>query len=627
MSVDPFATADRPRVSDEDAGLFQKGAHTRLYQVLGARPLAGEEAGGVRFGVWAPTAAAVSVIGDFNGWRHEADPLRPRYGGSGIWEGEVAGASPGALYKYRVEPASGGPAGDHADPFARAWELPPGTASRLWRRSHDWEDGCWMGARTETVRADAPVAIYEVHLASWRRVVLPQTGERFLDYREAAERLPDHLSDLGFTHVELLPIMEHRDPSLIGYRTLGLFAPAAQQGSPDALMALIDRLHQRGIGVILDWSRAATSPAAMALTALDAGGGEAWQQRAAQGLAPPAGLERPEVRAFCLSAALYWLDRYHIDGLRLAGRDARGKGGGEEETGAEALVRQLSAAIRDAYPGVLCITSADAEPSGTELQREGGECGAWLHWDRSLVKEVRAALEREPARQRAVRLPLAAGPASALLALSHEEADAREASLLGRMPGDDWQRRARLRLLLGWLWALPGKKLLFMGGEFGQWQPWSPAYSLDWHLLEQAGHRGLQTWVRDLNQLYRRAPALGRAAERGEAPAMAVAGAADGVTAMLRPGGEPADTLLVVANTNPEPIGNCRVGVPRGGWWREVLNSDAWMYGGSGRGSLGGADADPVPLGEQFLSLLLSLPPLGVVFLQYHGHTMRGERA
>jgi 1,4-alpha-glucan branching enzyme len=602
--------------SERDVYLFREGTHSRLYQVLGARPDPAGQGEGTRFAVWAPNAESVSVIGEFNGWRAGADPLRPRHDGSGLWEGMVPAAQPGDLYKYRIDAEAGRFSADRGDPFARWWEAPPGNASRIWREGPVWGDETWMRGRGRRHGEGAPLAVYEVHLGSWRRVVLPDGGTRFLSYGEAADALADYVAEFGFTHVELLPVMEHPDYASLGYGTSGHFAPTARYGRPEGLMRLIDLLHQRGIGVILDWAPALSGGGAETLVRYD---GSALFERVGR-LDPEAAggglgfdVARPEVRSFLLSAALYWFDRYHVDGLRVAGASDMLRRGGGEAPAAAAFLRQLNAAVHHTYPDALGII-------GERIEVEEG-LGFALEWDRgwSQASLAEAPAHRVP-RQDSFALGAAEAASRRVLPLSHELVGGGAGSLIARMPGDDWQRRARLRLLLGSLYACPGSKLLFMGTEIGQEQGWHPESSLDWHLLERPGHRGIKTWVRDLNQRYRHTPVLfQRDLDPGGAALMAVEGGSDGIAALLRRGSAPDELMLVVFNRRPEPVVACRIGVPRGGWWHEVLNSDAWMYGGSGQGNLGGVDADPVPVGGQYSSLLLTLPPLGVLFLQYQG--------
>lgn len=608
QAVDPFATLDRAGVGGEDVYFFREGTHGRLYQVLGAHPA--EEGEGTRFAVWAPNAAAVSVIGDFNGWRPGADGLEPRGDDSGIWEGLVCGARPGDLYKYRIDTRDGR-ALDRGDPFARWSEAPPGTASRIWLPDPVWSDDQWMQERVHRHDPGAPLSIYQVHLGSWRRVVLGGGKTRFLDYQEAAEALSGHVAGLGFTHVALLPVMEHPRYDSLGLVIGGHFSPTARYGPPEAFMALIDRLHRRGIGVILDWVPSHFALCDDGLARFD---GTALFERGE----PDAhsrlsfDLSRPQVRSFLLSAALYWLDRFHADGLRLVAGPAPADDNRPLRAG---LTERIAAAIREEYPDALCITAREAGPSSGAGETESGRR---LVWDDGWTRAAMDGLVRGSADTAARAAPAGAGPR--VVPLPHQEATGQPGGLLMRMPGDEWQKRARLRLLLGYQYACAGKKLLFMGGEMGQAAEWNPLQSLDWHLLEEPAHLGLRTWVRDLNRLYAAAPALSRHDRDPDGlERLEVQDDDARVLALLRRGEAPTDLLVIALNLAAEPVRGRRIGVPRGGWWQEMLNSDAWMYGGDDRGNLGGIDADPVAVGGQYASLLIDLPPLGVVLLQYQG--------
>jgi len=480
-----------------------------------------------------------------------------------------------------------------------------------------------MQTRARRHAPDAPLAIYEVHLGSWRRAVLDNGESVFMCYRQQADLLGDHAVELGFTHVELLPVMEHPHYESLGFAPSGLFAPTARFGAPEDLMALIDVLHQRDIGVILDLP--------LRHFAADAGlarfdGQPLFEPDAsasgnAVGDLLPFDLGRPEVRAFLISSALFWLDQFHADGLRIVGAaptpgqtaDADG------DRAAAGLIADLRVAIDEEHPDSLCITDESVASAGS-----AGRARDWsrlaLSWDRPYSRDTLDAFAQPQCAKRRGGLRIGRQDASCppVLALSYDEVMAR-GSLLARMPGDDWQQRANLRLLLGWVYCCPGKKLLFMGTELAQYQDWQPQYSLDWHLQQQPAHRAMTTWVKDLNRLYTRSAALSvQDSDERAAVQMDVADGGDCVIAVLRQEETPGERLLAVFNLGSDPIRDCRIGVPGGGRWQEVLNSDAWMYGGSDRGNLGGREADPVPVGDQFSSLLLTLPPLAVLFLRHH---------
>jgi len=635
-------TRDRSALTDQDLHLFREGTHARLYQVLGSHPCAEGEVLGARFAVWAPNARAVSVIGDFNDWQSGASPLSPRADSSGIWEGFVPRAVHGSRYKYRIESREEGFVADRGDPFARAWEVPPQNASRVWSLHYMWQDSAWMRERAGRDALDRPMSIYEVHLGSWRRAV-ENGSRRFLTYREAAPALADYCAELGFTHVELLPVMEHPFYGSWGYQTTGYFAPTARYGTPEDFMYLVDTLHQRGIGVILDWVPSHFPNDVHGLNYFD--GTHLYEHAdAREGFHPDwnsyiFNYGRNEVRAFLLSSALFWLDRYHADGLRVDAvasmlyRDyGRKEGewipnryGGRENLEAMAFLRGLNEAVHREYPDALCIAEeSTAWPKVSRSINDGG-LGFDLKWNMGWMNDTLRYMSLDPIDRKYHQGQLTfslwyAFSENFLLPLSHDEVVYGKGSLIRRMPGDAWRKRANLRLLLGYMYGHPGKKLLFMGGEFGQWNEWSHESSLDWHLLDLPEHQGLNAWVRDLNRLYCVSPALfQRDFDAGGFQWMEFQDAENSIIAFVRRGEDPQDLMLVVCNFTPMPREDYRIGAPRAGWWQEVLNSDAWMYGGSGKGNFGGLESTPIAVRDQYNSLPLTLPPLGVIFLRYHG--------
>jgi 1,4-alpha-glucan branching enzyme len=619
-------------LTDHDIYLLREGTHTRLYADLGCHlDVAG---GGAEFAVWAPTARAVSVSGEWNGWRADADPLAVRPDGSGVWEGRVSGARHGHAYKFRIESNVGGCVVDKADPFAFASELPPATASRVWSLDYDWNDGEWMRTRRARNALDAPMAIYEVHLGSWRR----REGA-MLGYRELAPLLADHLQSTGFTHVELLPITEHPFYGSWGYQTTGYFAPTARYGTPQDLMYLVDTLHARGIGVILDWVPSHFPADAHGLGSFD---GTYLYEHAdpKQGFHPEWNSSifnygRNEVRAFLLSSAMFWLDRYHIDGLRVDGvasmlyldygrRDGEwipNRHGGRENLEAIAFLRLLNEAVYRDHPD--CVTMAEESTAWPMVSRPTyvGGLGFGLKWNMGWMHDTLKYFQQDPVFRRFHHDQLTfsllyAFHENFVLPLSHDEVVHGKGSLLGKMPGDDWQQFANLRALYGYMWAHPGKKLLFMGGEFGQRREWSHDEALEWWVAGLPGHSGLVRWVQDLNRVYRALP-----------PLWEVDFAQDGfewidcsdqessVIAFLRRARD-TRTVLVVCNFTPVPRVNYVVGAPCGGFWREILNSDAREYGGAGWGNLGGVEAAPIPAHGRMHSLTLTLPPLATVYFE-----------
>ncbi|MFN3285070.1 MAG: 1,4-alpha-glucan branching protein GlgB [bacterium] len=616
-----------------DLYLFREGTHTRLYEKLGAHP----EEGGTRFAVWAPNAAAVRVMGDFNGWDPEADPLEP-LSDSGIWVGVVRSARAGHRYKYRVVPRGGAPPLDKADPFAFWSEPPPGNASVVWDLSYTWGDGAWMAERARRNALDAPISVYEVHLGSWRR----RDDGGLLSYRELAPRLAEYVRQQGFTHVELLPVMEHPFYGSWGYHVTGYFAPTCRYGTPQEFMELVDTLHQHGVGVFLDWvpSHFATDPHGLARfdgTALY----EHPDPR--RGWHPDWGSAifdygRPEVRSFLVSSAHFWLDRYHADGLRVdavasmlyldysrrEGEWLPNEYGGRENLDAIRFLRQLNESVYRDFPGVQTVAEESTAWPMVSRPTSAGGLGFGLKWDMGWMHDTLRYLSRDPVHRKYHHQELTfrmlyAFSENFLLPLSHDEVVHGKRSLLEKMPGDDWQRFANLRLLLGYQYAQPGKKLLFMGGEVGQRREWDHEGSVDWHLLTDPRHAGIQRWVQDLNRLYRTEPALHELdCEPGGFQWIDPDDRDSSVVSFLRRsrGGR---QVAVVCNFTPVPRQDYRVGVPEPGRWEEALNSDAREYGGSGWGNLGGVQAEPVPRHGRPYSLRLVLPPLAVVFLRWEG--------
>jgi len=591
---------------------------------------------GAHFSVWAPMAASVGVVGDFNGWDAAATPLRP-LGTSGVWAGFAPAARSGDLYKYRVSPAAGGPAVDHADPYGFAAELPPRTASRLVDLAYAWHDGDWLARRGRAQALDRPASAYEVHLGSWRRV--PEEGGRPLTYREAAPLLADHVSRLGFTHVELLPVTEHPFYGSWGYQTTGYFAPTSRYGTPQDLMYLVDTLHQAGIGVWLDWVPSHFPADAFALARFT---GQPLYEHPdpRRGVQPDWGslvfdYGRPEVRSFLLSSALFWLDRYHVDGLRVDAvasmlyRDySRRPGewtpnvhGGREHLEAVDFLRQLNRTVYAAHPDVQTVAEESTAWPGVSRPTDMGGLGFGMKWDMGWMHDTLVYFGRDPVHRRHHHQDLTfralyQAAENFVLPLSHDEVVHGKGSLLGKMPGDRWQRLANLRALLAYMWLTPGKKLLFMGGEFGQETEWAHERSLDWHLMARPEHAGVAALVADLNRLYRRLPALHASDARGDGLRWIVADDADqSVYAFARRAHEGAPEVVCVLNATPVVRTGYRVGVTRPGRWRELLNTDARPYGGSGVGNLGTAQTVAAAAHGQPQCLVLTLPPLAMIAL------------
>jgi len=625
-------------ITEDDLYLFNEGSHLHLYHKLGCHLTTLDGVAGATFAVWAPSANYVSVIGDFNGWDRATHRLAPR-GASGIWEGFIGGVKKGDGYKYHIG-APGGFQVDKADPFGIHHETPPKTGSKVWDLDYAWGDDAWMKARRAHNALAAPLTIYEVHLGSWGRV--PEDRNRSLSYRELADKLVPYVADLGFTHVEFLPVMEHPFYGSWGYQTTGYFAPSSRYGTPQDFMHLVDRLHQAGIGVILDWVPSHFPTDQHGLGMFD--GTHLFEHAdARKGFHPDWGSSifnygRHEVRSFLLSSAFCWLDTYHADGLRVdavasmlyldysrkPGEWIPNQFGGHENLEAVDFLRRFNAAVYERFPDVQTIAEeSTAWPMVSRPTYVGG-LGFGLKWDMGWMHDTLQYMAKDPIHRRFHHNHLTfrglyAFTENYCLPLSHDEVVHGKGSLLAKMPGDAWQQFANLRALLGYMYSQPGKKLLFMGAEIAQGSEWSHESSVEWHLLERPQHRGIQALTRDLNRLVREEPALH---ELDSDPAgMEWIDANDSDNSVLTylrksAGG---DVILVACNFTPVPRLDYRVGVPRAGWWREVLNTDAGSYGGSGQGNLGGRDTSPVPFHGRPQSLSLVLPPLGVVMLKATG--------
>jgi 1,4-alpha-glucan branching enzyme len=625
----------RSLLSPFDIHLFNEGTHSHLFEKLGAHPM--DEPHGTYFAVWAPNADQVSVIGDFNGWDKNANGLYARES-SGIWEGFIPTVGHGALYKYYVHSKVTRAGVDKADPLATYSEAPPRQASVVWDLAYEWGDDGWMGRRGAVNGRGAPMSVYEVHLGSWMRV--PEEGNRWLTYRELGPRLADYVSRMGFTHVELMPVMEHPLYQSWGYQVTGYFAPTSRYGTPQDFMFLVDYLHQNGVGVILDWVPSHFPADEFGLQYFD--GTHLYEHADPRlGVHPDWGSSifnygRNEVRGFLVSSALCWLDRYHVDGLRVdavasmlyldysrkAGEWIPNKFGGRENLEAVDFLRRFNIEVYKEQPDTQTIAEeSTAWPLVSRPTYVGG-LGFGMKWDMGWMHDTLYYFEREPVHRKfhhsnlTFRMLYAFGE-NFMLPLSHDEVVHGKGSLLAKMPGDGWQKFANLRLLFGWMYAQPGKKLLFMGAEFGQWREWDVETSLDWHLLDQPMHSGLRLWVGDLNRVMREEKALH---ELDFDPAgfqwIDVNDSDNSVVSLMRRGRDSRDVVVAIFNFTPVPRHNYQIGVPAAGHWREVLNGDAPTYGGSGMGNLGGVDAVPVAMHGHMHSITLTLPPLAALFLK-----------
>jgi len=622
-------------LTDGDVYLFREGNHFKLFDRLGAHLMTVDGLDGAHFAVWAPNAGRVSVIGDFNGWKPGRHPLEARWEGSGIWEGFIPGLGKGALYKYSITSTSGGPRSEKADPLAFYSEAPPRSASVVWDLDFRWCDGDWMAKRKKLNALNAPISVYEVHLGSWRRV--PEENNRPLTYREMAPLLAEYVREMGFTHVEILPIMEHPFYGSWGYQTIGYFAPTSRYGTPQDFMYLVDMLHHYDIGVILDWVPSHFAVDGHGLARFD--GSHLYEhQDARKGFHPDwkcaiFNYGRNEVREFLISSALFWLERYHIDGLRIdavasmlyldysrkEGEWIPNRYGGRENLEALDFIRRLNEVAYGAFPDILTAAEeSTAWPMVTRPVHLGG-LGFGLKWKMGWMHDMLAYFSKDPLFRKFSHDDLTfsmwyAYTENFILPLSHDEVVHGKGSLVGKMPGLEMEKYANLKALYGYMYTHPGKKLLFMGGEFAQWKEWTHEESLEWHALEHRTHLDVQRWVKDLNNLYRREPALH---ELDFDPAgfewIDFNDVNHSIVSYLRRGSSTPDVILVVCNFTPVAHGDYRVGVPFAGPWKELLNSDAKEYGGRGLGNLGALEAVPEPIHGRSHSLRLTLPPLGVL--------------
>ena len=625
-------------LTDHDIYLFKEGNFFRSYEKLGSHIATAGDRKGVYFAVWAPNAESVSVIGDFNYWDPAANPLGVRWDSSGIWEGFIPDIGKGELYKYHIASKHQGYRIEKGDPFSFYWEVSPKTASIVWDLAYEWHDKEWMDNRYKQNSLTSPVSIYEVHLGSWRRIV--EENNRFLTYKESAHYLASYVKDMGFTHVEFLPVMEHPFYGSWGYQPLGYFAPTSRYWVPQDFMYLVDYLHQNGIGIILDWVPSHFPSDEYGLAYFD---GTCLYEHSdpRKGFHPEwksyiFNYGRNEVRNFLISSALFWLDKYHIDGLRVDGVASmlyldysRKEGewianeyGGHENIEAIGFIKRFNEVVYGTFPDVVTMAEeSTAWPMVTRPVHIGG-LGFGMKWNMGWMHDTLYYLTRDPIYRKYHQNTLTfsmlyAFSENFLLSLSHDEVVHGKGSLAGKMPGDDWQKFANLRLLLGYMYAHPGKKLMFMGGEFAQWKEWYHEESLDWSLAQYGRHQNIQLWVKDLNRLYRSEPALyeldfeSRGFEWIDCKDYEKS-----VVSFLRKGRSPGDMIFAVCNFTPTPRYKYRIGAPSGGFWKELINSDAEEYGGSGHGNFGGVEAECLPMHGKEFSFSLTLPPLAIVIFK-----------
>ena len=626
-----------PTLGELDSHLVSEGRHERIWERLGAHPRHHQGVFGTSFAVWAPTARSVSVVGDFNSWDGRLHQMRSM-GSTGVWELFVPDVGAGARYKFEIRPGSGGTQVLKADPYAFRTEVPPATASVIHQLDrYLWRDEQWMERRGNQDVFRRPMAVYEVHLSSWRRVV--EEGGRALSWKEAATQLADYVQGMGFTHVEFLPVAEHPFGGSWGYQVSGYFAPTARHGHPDEFKALVDEMHQRGIGVILDWVPAHFPKDAHALARFD--GSALYEHEDPRlGAHPDWGTlvfnyGRNEVRNFLLASALFWLDQYHIDGLRVdavasmlyrdysrkPGEWIPNRFGGRENEEAIAFLKEVNERVRDLHPGAVMIAEeSTAFPKVTQRAQDGG-LSFHYKWSLGWMHDTLDYFAKDPVHRKWHHNGLTFGlmyifSEQFFLPLSHDEVVHGKGSLLQRMAGDDWQKFANLRALFGWMWAHPGKKLLFMGGEFAQRAEWNHDLSLDWHLLGSGMHAGVSALVRDLNGALRDEPALYELDGDSRGFQWLQADAADAnVFAFVRWSEDRKRHAVCVANLSPVPHYGYRIGMPQTGSYKELINSDAAAYGGSGVTNPERIAVEATPWDGQEQSAQLTLPPLGTIWL------------
>ncbi|MGD0477968.1 MAG: 1,4-alpha-glucan branching protein GlgB [Nitrososphaerales archaeon] len=625
-------------MTDYDVYLFKEGRHSKLFEKLGAHEMSVDGTMGTHFAVWAPNAKKVSVIGDFNGWRPNLHPLLENDDGSGVWEGFVPGLGEGVLYKYNVVSKYNGYSVQKGDPFAFLWETPPRTASVVRDLAYLWKDDPWVSNRAKLNSLDSPFSVYECHLGSWKRV--PEEHNRPLLYSEAGSYLPEYLKDMGYTHVEFLPVMEHPFYGSWGYQVAGYFAPTSRYGTPQEFMSLVDRIHAAGVGVILDWVPSHFPTDDYALGFFDGthlyeyddprkGFNPDWKSYVFD-------YGRNEVRSFLMSSAIFWLDKYHADGLRVDAVSSmlyldysRKPGewvpniyGGRENLEAISFLRALNEAVYSNFPDRQMIAEESTAWPMVSRPTVSGGLGFGMKWNMGWMHDTLSYFSKNPVHRRYHHDELTfslwyAFTENFMLSLSHDEVVHGKGSLLSKMPGDDWQKFANLRLLLGYMYGHPGKKLIFMGTDLGEWAEWDHERSLDWHLLGEDLHEGVHRWVRDLNRLYRTEPALHDIDfEPKGFEWIDFSDSKNSVISFLRIDKRGQTPILVVCNCTPVPRHDYVVGVPNPGEWEELLNSDAREYGGSGHGIFNRVAAKDIHSHGRPHSVSLSLPPLGVLFLK-----------
>jgi 1,4-alpha-glucan branching enzyme len=630
--------ASSSQITEHDIYLFKEGNHFKLYEKLGAHPGTVNGVAGTHFAVWAPNAKNVSVIGNFNYWDRNKHPLAPRWDSSGIWEGFIPHVGKGELYKFYIVSNHDYYQVEKQDPFAIYNEVAPKTASIIWDLEYSWNDASWMKERHRSNSLDSPISIYEMHLGSWKRVV--EEGNRSMTYRELAQHLPGYIKALGFTHVQFLPVMEHPFYGSWGYQTLGYFSPTSRYGSPQDFMFLVDMLHQNGIGIILDWVPSHFPCDEHGLAYFD--GTHLFEHDdPRKGFHPDwnsyiFNYGRNEVREFLISSAMFWLEKFHIDALRVDAVASMlyldysrkpnewipNNYGGRENVEAIHFLRRLNETAYKEFPDIQMIAEESTAWGGVSRPVHTGGLGFGMKWNMGWMHDTLLYMSKDPVYRKYHHNDLTfsfyyAFTENFVLSLSHDEVVHGKGALAAKMPGDDWQKFANLRLLLGYMFAHPGKKLIFMGIEMAQWGEWKHDQSIDWHLLQYAPHQGIHQWVKDLNKLYRDEPAL---FQRDFTPDgfewIDLNDYNQGVISFLRKSADGKSKIAAVCNFTPMTWHDYNIGVPEQGLWRELLNSDAAVYGGSGQGNLGGRQAVLKPFHGRPYSISLTIPPLGILFFK-----------
>ncbi len=623
-------------ITEYDIYLFREGKHFSLHQKLGAHILEHDNKLGTFFAVWAPNAQTVSVIGDFNGWNKSSHLLKLREDESGIWQGFIPGVGQGEAYKYFITSKYENYQVEKTDPFGTYSEEPPKTASVVWEYAHQWNDGEWMKKRKKNNALDSPFSVYEVQLESWRRK--PEEDMRPLNYHELAVQLSAYVKELGYTHVELMPVTEYPFSGSWGYQVVGFFAPTSRFGTPDDFMHFVDVMHQNDIGVIIDWVPSHFPGDQHGLHFFD-GTYLFEHEDPRKGYHPDwssyiFNYGRNEIRNFLISSAHSWLDRFHVDGIRVdavasmlyldysrkEGEWIPNEHGGRENLDAIRFLRDLNESIYTKFPDVQTIAEeSTAWPMVTRPVYTGG-LGFGMKWNMGWMHDTLGYFEHEPVyrsyhhNQMTFSIMYAFNE-NFMLSLSHDEVVHGKGSLIDKMPGDVWQKFANLRTLFGFMFAHPGKKLHFMGMEFGQWKEWNYKSSLDWHLLEHDTHSGLQFFMKDLNSVYKRFPALYQQDFSPDGFKWIDANDSENsILSFVRYDKDKRQHVLVIVNFTPVPRYNYRVGVPDDTRWVEILNSDATQYGGSGIGNFGGVEANPVPYHGEEQSINILIPPLGIIY-------------